>query len=65
MKQNLQAWKEHPEVTKKLLTLLNSYSPPELRNICIGKGIAGSQQFSHYFFLWINTCRLTSMSLEK
>jgi ubiquitin carboxyl-terminal hydrolase 34 len=49
MKQNLQAWKEHPEVTKKLLTLLNSYSPPELRNICIGKGPVGIFFFNQMF----------------
>ncbi|KAG8184718.1 hypothetical protein JTE90_019322 [Oedothorax gibbosus] len=28
-------WKEQPDIMRKLLTLLNSYTPPELRQICI------------------------------
>jgi len=37
VKQALIQWQERIEFAHKLLTLLNSYSPPELRNTCIGK----------------------------
>lgn len=37
VKQALIQWQERIEFAHKLLTLLNSYSPPELRNACIGK----------------------------
>jgi hypothetical protein len=33
----LQNWKERMDFTKKLLTLLNSYTPPEIRSSAIGK----------------------------
>ncbi|KAF4799644.1 hypothetical protein TURU_052145 [Turdus rufiventris] len=36
VKQALIQWQERIEFAHKLLTLLNSYSPPELRNACIG-----------------------------
>lgn len=32
----LATWKDQPDIMRKLLTLLNSYTPPELRQICIG-----------------------------
>lgn len=37
MKQALIQWQERIDFAHKLLTLLNSYSPPELRNACLGK----------------------------
>jgi len=30
------SWEEKPTVIKKLVTLLNSYTPPEIRKITIG-----------------------------
>ena len=33
----LQNWKDRMEFVKKLLTLLNSFTPPEIRQISIGK----------------------------
>ena len=36
MKQALIQWQERIDFAHKLLTLLNSYSPPELRNACLG-----------------------------
>lgn len=32
----LQNWKERMDFTKKLLTLLNSYTPPDIRTSAIG-----------------------------
>lgn len=40
MKQALIQWQERIDFAHKLLTLLNSYSPPELRNACLGIGLA-------------------------
>lgn len=37
VKQALIQWQERIDFAHKLLTLLNSYSPPELRNACLGK----------------------------
>ena len=37
MKVILMDWKERGEVVKKLLTLLNSFTPPEVRAVCFGK----------------------------
>ncbi|KAK7104124.1 hypothetical protein V1264_018890 [Littorina saxatilis] len=34
MKSILMNWKERGDVVKKLLTLLNSYTPPEVRTVC-------------------------------
>ncbi|CAL1294964.1 unnamed protein product [Larinioides sclopetarius] len=31
----LASWKDQPDIMRKLLTLLNSFTPPELRQICI------------------------------
>ncbi|GIZ02411.1 ubiquitin carboxyl-terminal hydrolase 34 [Caerostris extrusa] len=31
----LSSWKDQPEIMRKLLTLLNSFTPPDLRHICI------------------------------
>lgn len=43
----LQNWKDRMEFVKKLLTLLNSFTPPEIRQISIGKlGIGGVIFFS-------------------
>lgn len=43
VKQALIQWQERIDFAHKLLTLLNSYSPPELRNACLGKaGPAGA-----------------------
>lgn len=36
VKQALIQWQERIDFAHKLLTLLNSYSPPELRNACLG-----------------------------
>lgn len=36
MKQALIQWQERIDFAHKLLTLLNSYSPPELRSACLG-----------------------------
>lgn len=41
MKQALIQWQERIDFAHKLLTLLNSYSPPELRNACLGKTMLG------------------------
>ncbi|XP_054716891.1 ubiquitin carboxyl-terminal hydrolase 34-like [Uloborus diversus] len=35
LRQFFSTWKEQPEGMRKILTLLNSYTPPELRQICI------------------------------
>lgn len=37
VKQALIQWQERIDFAHKLLTLLNSYSPPELRNACLGE----------------------------
>ena len=39
LRQWLAAWKDQPDVMRKLLTLLNSFTPPDLRQICIGKNL--------------------------
>ncbi|GFW68785.1 ubiquitin carboxyl-terminal hydrolase 34 [Trichonephila clavipes] len=31
----LASWKEQPDIIRKILTLLNSFTPPELRQMCI------------------------------
>lgn len=33
----IHSWKEKMDVVKKLLTLLNSYTPPEIRSMSIGR----------------------------
>lgn len=38
LRQWLAAWKDQPDIMRKLLTLLNSFTPPDLRQICIGNG---------------------------
>lgn len=40
VKQALIQWQERIDFAHKLLTLLNSYSPPELRNACLGESPA-------------------------
>ncbi|KFM73090.1 Ubiquitin carboxyl-terminal hydrolase 34, partial [Stegodyphus mimosarum] len=35
LRQWLATWKDQPDIMRKLLTLLNSFTPPELRQICI------------------------------
>lgn len=35
LRQWLSSWKEQPDVVRKLLTLLNSFTPPELRHTCL------------------------------
>lgn len=44
VKQALIQWQERIDFAHKLLTLLNSYSPPELRNACLGKAALGHGQ---------------------
>jgi hypothetical protein len=53
VKQALIQWQERIEFAHKLLTLLNSYSPPELRNACIGKSLEKytyAKKFSRKYF---------------
>lgn len=40
VKQALIQWQERIDFAHKLLTLLNSYSPPELRNACLGNSLS-------------------------
>lgn len=37
VKQSLFAWKDRMELVHKLLSVLNSYTPPNVRNGAIGK----------------------------
>ncbi len=37
VKNHLFGWKDHMDFVRKLLTLLNSYTPPEIRQCSIGK----------------------------
>lgn len=47
VKQALIQWQERIDFAHKLLTLLNSYSPPELRNACLGNAQASLIQQLH------------------
>ena len=44
VKQALIQWQERIDFAHKLLTLLNSYSPPELRNACLGNMHTANEQ---------------------
>lgn len=46
VKQALIQWQERIDFAHKLLTLLNSYSPPELRNACLGKAVPGHARWT-------------------
>ena len=39
IRQQLYSWKDRMDMVRKLLTLLNSYTPPDVRNHAIGESI--------------------------
>lgn len=53
VKQALIQWQERIDFAHKLLTLLNSYSPPELRNACLGKFTSSLKRSQEPFFLTV------------